>query len=81
MNVQPITSPPPWRSIASDFSVFRPPGTHSFDRRHVHFQESAFRDNNAAPRHLANGSQTRDRGGFQRKTRNDNLNFRGESRF
>ncbi|GFW51037.1 transposon Tf2-9 polyprotein [Trichonephila clavipes] len=52
-NVQPITSP--WRSAASEFSVFRHPGTHSFDRRHVHFQESAFRDNYAAPRHSARG--------------------------
>ncbi|GFU49547.1 hypothetical protein TNCV_1590861 [Trichonephila clavipes] len=65
----------PRRNVASEFSVFRHPSTHSSDRRHVHFQESAFRDNYAAPRHLANGSQTRDRGG------NGNLNFRGESRF
>ncbi|GFS97892.1 retrovirus-related Pol polyprotein from transposon 17.6 [Trichonephila clavipes] len=36
---------PPRRS---DFSVSRHPG---FDGRHVHFQESAFRDNYAAPRH------------------------------
>ncbi|GFX08809.1 hypothetical protein TNCV_4228291 [Trichonephila clavipes] len=71
----------PRRNAASEFSVFRQPSTHSSDRRHVHFQESAFRDNYAAPRHLANGSQTRDRGGFRRNTRNDNLNFRGESRF
>ncbi|GFW43355.1 hypothetical protein TNCV_2924031 [Trichonephila clavipes] len=80
-NVRPITSPP-GGNAASEFSVFRHPSTHSFDRRHVHFQESAFRDNYAAPRHSANGSQTtsRDRG-FRRNTRNDNLNFRGESRF
>ncbi|GFU61391.1 hypothetical protein TNCV_3404791 [Trichonephila clavipes] len=45
--------PSPRRSAASDFSVFRHPGTHSFDRRNVHFQESAFRDNYAAPRHPA----------------------------
>ncbi|GFX87324.1 hypothetical protein TNCV_3368941 [Trichonephila clavipes] len=47
INVQLITSPPEKRG--SDFSVFRHPGTHSFDRRNVHFQESAFRDNYAAP--------------------------------
>ncbi|GFW59123.1 hypothetical protein TNCV_2780541 [Trichonephila clavipes] len=79
-NVEPINSPP--GNAASEFSVFRHPCTHSFDLRHVYFQESAFRDNYAAPRHSANGSQTtsRDRG-FRRNTRNDNLNFRGESRF
>ncbi|GFU73236.1 hypothetical protein TNCV_493611 [Trichonephila clavipes] len=43
-NVQPNTGPPR-RSAASEFSVFRHPGTHSFDRRHVHLEESAFRDN------------------------------------
>ncbi|GFT57399.1 hypothetical protein TNCV_2035251 [Trichonephila clavipes] len=80
INVQPITSPLR-RSAASDFSVFRHPGTHSFDRRHVHFQESAFRDNYAAPRHSARGSHTTSGNrGFQRNTRNDNLNFRGDSR-
>ncbi|GFT19289.1 hypothetical protein TNCV_303891 [Trichonephila clavipes] len=69
---------PPRRS--AEFSVFRHPGTQSFDRRHVHFQESAFRDNYAAPRHSARGSHTTSRNrGFQRNTRNDNLNFRGES--
>ncbi|GFV31920.1 hypothetical protein TNCV_1649551 [Trichonephila clavipes] len=73
--------PAPRRSAASEFSVFRHPSTHSFDRRHVHFQESAFRDNYAAPRHSARGSHTTSRNrGFQRNTRNDNLNFRGESR-
>ncbi|GFY16771.1 hypothetical protein TNCV_4337721 [Trichonephila clavipes] len=72
----------PCGNASSEFSVFRHPSTHSFDRRHVHFQESAFRDNYAAPRHSANGSQTASRGrGFRRNTRNDNLNFRGESRF
>ncbi|GFU69492.1 hypothetical protein TNCV_2813831 [Trichonephila clavipes] len=77
-NYQP---PLPRRSAASEFSVFRHPGTHSFDRRHVHFQESAFLDNYADPRHLARGSHTTSRNrGFQRNTRNDNLNFRGESR-
>ncbi|GFX80197.1 hypothetical protein TNCV_2642131 [Trichonephila clavipes] len=71
----------PQRNTASEFSVFRHPSTHSSDRRHVHFQESAFRNNYAASRHSVNGSQTRDRGGFRRNTRNDNLNFRGEGRF
>ncbi|GFY13421.1 hypothetical protein TNCV_1802921 [Trichonephila clavipes] len=72
---------PPRRSAASEFSVFRHPGTHPFDRRHVHFQESAFRDNYAAPRHSARESHTTSRNrGFQRNTRNDNLNFHGESR-
>ncbi|GFV83472.1 hypothetical protein TNCV_982351 [Trichonephila clavipes] len=73
-------------NAASEFSVFRHPSTHSFDRRRVHFHESAFRDNYAAPRHSANVSQSTSRGrgntaGFRRNTRNDNLNFRGESRF
>ncbi|GFT84418.1 hypothetical protein TNCV_1636841 [Trichonephila clavipes] len=72
---------PPPEKRASDFSVFRHPGTHSFDRRHVNFQESAFRDNHAVPRHLARGSHTTSRNrGFQRNTRNENLNFRRESR-
>ncbi|GFX67460.1 hypothetical protein TNCV_3463491 [Trichonephila clavipes] len=76
INAQPITSPPEKR--ASDFSVSRHPG---FDGRHVHFQESAFRDNYAAPRHPARGTHTTSGNrGFQRYTRNDNLNFRGESR-
>ncbi|GFW65163.1 hypothetical protein TNCV_394291 [Trichonephila clavipes] len=43
---------PPRRSAASDFSVSRHPG---FDGRHVHFQESTFRDNYAAPRHPVKG--------------------------
>ncbi|GFV80752.1 hypothetical protein TNCV_4619131 [Trichonephila clavipes] len=34
----------PRGNAASEFSVFRHPSTHSFDRRRVHFQESAFRD-------------------------------------
>ncbi|GFU68271.1 hypothetical protein TNCV_833981 [Trichonephila clavipes] len=72
---------PPRRNATSEFSVFRHPSTHSSDRRHVHFEESAFRDNYAAPRHSANGSQTMDRGRFLSKTRNDNVNFRGEGRF
>ncbi|GFS90482.1 hypothetical protein TNCV_4096911 [Trichonephila clavipes] len=73
---------PPRGNAASEFSVFRHPSTHSFDRRRVHFQESAFRDNYAAPRLSANGSQTTSRGrGFRRNTRNDDLNFHGESRF
>ncbi|GFU37736.1 hypothetical protein TNCV_1466061 [Trichonephila clavipes] len=81
-NVEPITSPPnPRRNAASEFSVFGHPSTHSSDRRHVHFQESAFRDNYAAPRHSAKGAQTRNRGGFRSNTRNDTLNFRGETRF
>ncbi|GFS68186.1 hypothetical protein TNCV_439331 [Trichonephila clavipes] len=72
---------PSRRDAAGEFSVFRHPSTHSFDRRHVHFQESAFRDNYAAPRHSASGSHTTSRNrGFQRNTRNDNLNFRGENR-
>ncbi|GFT87412.1 retrovirus-related Pol polyprotein from transposon 412 [Trichonephila clavipes] len=45
-NALPITSPR--RNAASDYSVSRHPG---FDGRHVHFRESAFRDNYAAPRH------------------------------
>ncbi|GFT61218.1 integrase catalytic domain-containing protein [Trichonephila clavipes] len=45
---------PPGGNAASEFSVFRLPSTHSFDRRHVHFQESAFCDNYAALRHSAN---------------------------
>ncbi|GFY33031.1 integrase catalytic domain-containing protein [Trichonephila clavipes] len=52
---------PPCRNAAGEFSVFRQPNTHSFDRRHVHFQESAFRDNYAAPRHSANISQSTSR--------------------
>ncbi|GFU82009.1 hypothetical protein TNCV_516901 [Trichonephila clavipes] len=69
---------PPRRSAASDFSVSRHP---DFDRRHVHFQESAFRDNYAAPRHPVRGTHTTSGNrGFQRYTRNDNLNFCGESR-
>ncbi|GFY26005.1 hypothetical protein TNCV_1917551 [Trichonephila clavipes] len=43
--------PTPRGNAASEFSVFRHPSTHSFDRRRDHFQESAFRDNYAAPRH------------------------------
>ncbi|GFT68966.1 hypothetical protein TNCV_1804821 [Trichonephila clavipes] len=77
---------PPWGNAAGEFSVFRPPNTHSFDQRRVHFHESAFRDNYTAPRHSANVSQSTSRGRgdvtrFRRNTRNDNLNFRGESRF
>ncbi|GFU56643.1 hypothetical protein TNCV_3930401 [Trichonephila clavipes] len=49
---------PPQRSAASEFSVSRHPGTHLSDGRHVHFQESAFRDNYAAPRHPARGTHT-----------------------
>ncbi|GFT52481.1 hypothetical protein TNCV_14621 [Trichonephila clavipes] len=77
---------PSWGNAASEFSVFRHQSTHSFDRRRVHFHDSAFRDNYTAPRHSANGSQRTSRGrgntaGFRRNTRNDNLNFRGECRF
>ncbi|GFS77779.1 hypothetical protein TNCV_553631 [Trichonephila clavipes] len=73
---------PPRGNAVSEFSFFRHPSTHYVDRRHVNFQESAFRNNYAAPRHSANGSQTASRGrGFRRNTRNGNLNFRGESRF
>ncbi|GFX18155.1 hypothetical protein TNCV_1578341 [Trichonephila clavipes] len=57
---KPITNPPRGNA-ASEFSVFRHPSTHSFDRRRVHFQESAFRDNYAAPKHSAHGSQTTSR--------------------
>ncbi|GFV81237.1 integrase catalytic domain-containing protein [Trichonephila clavipes] len=39
---------PPPEKCTSDFSVSRHLG---FDGRHVHFRESAFRDNYAAPRH------------------------------
>ncbi|GFW15533.1 hypothetical protein TNCV_4656731 [Trichonephila clavipes] len=77
---------PPWGNAAGEFSVFRHPNTHSFDQRRVHFHDSAFRDNYAAPRHSATVPQRTSRGrgnaaGFRRNTRNDNLNFRGESRF
>ncbi|GFT48897.1 hypothetical protein TNCV_2771121 [Trichonephila clavipes] len=77
---------PPWGNAANEFSVFRQPNTHSFDQRRVHFHDSNFRDNYTVPRHSANVSQrtSRDRGDvtrFRRNTRNDNLNFRGESRF
>ncbi|GFX09823.1 hypothetical protein TNCV_654221 [Trichonephila clavipes] len=46
-------SQPPWGNAAVEFSVFRHPNTHSFDRRRVHFHDSAFRDNYTAPRHSA----------------------------
>ncbi|GFU68232.1 hypothetical protein TNCV_39421 [Trichonephila clavipes] len=77
---------PPWGNAAGEFSVFRQPNTHSFDQRHVHFHDSTFRDNYTAPRHSINVSQrtSRDKGDvtrFRRNTRNDNLNFRGESLF
>ncbi|GFV38287.1 hypothetical protein TNCV_1619331 [Trichonephila clavipes] len=77
---------PPWGNAAGEFSVFRQPNTHSFDQRRVHFHDSAFRDNYTAPRHSANVSQRTSRGrvntaGFRPNTRNDNLNFSGESRF
>ncbi|GFW43936.1 hypothetical protein TNCV_231751 [Trichonephila clavipes] len=79
-NEEPITSPPR-RDAVGEFSVFRHPSTHYFDWRDVHLQESAFRDNYASPRHSASGSHTTSRNrGFQRNNRNDNLNFRGESR-
>ncbi|GFT54295.1 hypothetical protein TNCV_2467911 [Trichonephila clavipes] len=66
---------PPWGNAAGEFSVFRQPNTHSFDQRRVHFHESAFRDNYAAPRHSANVSQSTSRGRgdvtrFRRNTRN-----------
>ncbi|GFW58902.1 uncharacterized protein TNCV_4620031 [Trichonephila clavipes] len=68
---------PPRRNAASDYSVSRHPG---FDGRRVHFRESAFRDNYAAPRHPVRGSHTTSGNkGFQRYNRNDTLNFRGES--
>ncbi|GFX03049.1 hypothetical protein TNCV_4288321 [Trichonephila clavipes] len=75
---------PPWGKAAGEFSVFRHPNTHSFDQRRVHFHDSAFRDNYTAPRHSATAPQRTSRGrgntaGFRRNTRNDNLNFRGES--
>ncbi|GFW78679.1 hypothetical protein TNCV_4261021 [Trichonephila clavipes] len=77
---------PPCGNAASEYSVFRHPSTHSFDRRRVHYHDSAFRDNYAAPRHSANVSQSTSRGRgdvtrFRRNMRNGNLNFRGESRF
>ncbi|GFX31439.1 hypothetical protein TNCV_432811 [Trichonephila clavipes] len=77
---------PPWGNAAGELSVFRQLNTHSFDQRRVHFHESAFRDNYAAPRHSANVSQSTSRGRgdvtrFRRNTRNGNVNFRGESRF
>ncbi|GFW16387.1 hypothetical protein TNCV_442621 [Trichonephila clavipes] len=76
-NALPITSLSR-RNAASDFSVSRHPG---FDGRHVHFRESAFRDNYAAPRHPVRGPHTTSGNrGFQRYTRNNNLNFHGESR-
>ncbi|GFX38904.1 hypothetical protein TNCV_4753801 [Trichonephila clavipes] len=69
---------PPRRNAASDYSVSRHPG---FDGRRVHFRESAFRDNYAAPRNPVRGSHTTSENrGFQRYNRNDTLNFRGESR-
>ncbi|GFS81466.1 hypothetical protein TNCV_896061 [Trichonephila clavipes] len=69
---------PPRRNAASDYSVSRHPG---FYGRRVHFRESAFRDNYAAPRHPVRGSHTTSGNrGFQRYNRNDALNFRGESR-
>ncbi|GFX61882.1 uncharacterized protein TNCV_3219251 [Trichonephila clavipes] len=77
---------PPWGNAAVEFSVFRHPNTHSFDQRRVHFHDWAFRDNYTAPRHSATVPQ-RTSGGrrnvarFTRNTRNDNLNFHGESRF
>ncbi|GFT46389.1 hypothetical protein TNCV_3127331 [Trichonephila clavipes] len=76
----------PWGNAAGEFSVFRHPNTHSFDQRRVHFHDSAFRDNYTVPRHSATVPQRTSRGrgnaaGFRRNTRNDNLNFRGESRF
>ncbi|GFW92675.1 retrovirus-related Pol polyprotein from transposon 17.6 [Trichonephila clavipes] len=42
---------PPRRNAASDYSISSHPG---LDGRHVHFRESAFRDNYAAPRHPYN---------------------------
>ncbi|GFT99788.1 hypothetical protein TNCV_748681 [Trichonephila clavipes] len=79
-------SQPPWGNAAGLFSVFRHPNTHSFDQRRVHFHDSTFRDNYTAPRHSATVPQRSSRGRgnvarFRRNTRNDNLNFRGESRF
>ncbi|GFT52892.1 hypothetical protein TNCV_1460001 [Trichonephila clavipes] len=73
---------PPWGNAASEFSVFRHPSTHSFDRRRVHFHDSAFRDNYAAPRHSANVSQSTSRGRgdvtrFRRNTRNGNRDYTG----
>ncbi|GFU55523.1 hypothetical protein TNCV_4339191 [Trichonephila clavipes] len=84
-NAKRITTPPRGNA-AGKFSVFRHPNTHSIDQRRVHFHESAFRDNYTAPRHSANVSQSTSRGRgdvtrLRRNTRNDNLNFRGESRF
>ncbi|GFU37783.1 hypothetical protein TNCV_1466461 [Trichonephila clavipes] len=75
----------PWGKAASEFSVFRHPNTHSFDQQRLHLHDSAFCDNNTAPRHSATVPQrtSRDRGNaadFRRNMRNDTLNFRGESR-
>ncbi|GFV85036.1 hypothetical protein TNCV_3319751 [Trichonephila clavipes] len=69
---------PPWEMPEGEFSVFRHPNTHSFDQRRVHFHDSAFRDNYAAPRHSATVPQRTSRGrgnaaGFRRNTSNDNL--------
>ncbi|GFU53896.1 hypothetical protein TNCV_3056161 [Trichonephila clavipes] len=68
----------PRRNAASEYSIARHPGS---DGRHVHFRESAFRDNYAAPRHPVRGSHTNSGNrGFQRYNRNETLNSRGESR-
>ncbi|GFY16406.1 hypothetical protein TNCV_2350491 [Trichonephila clavipes] len=75
-NALPVTSPR--RNAASKYSVSSHPG---LDGRHVHFRESAFRDNYAAPRHPVRGSHTNSGNrGFQRYNRNETLNSRGESR-
>ncbi|GFY22880.1 hypothetical protein TNCV_2181411 [Trichonephila clavipes] len=72
----PVTSPR--RNAASDYSISSHPG---LDGRHVHFRESALRDNYAAPRHSVRGSHTNSGNrGFQRYNRNETLHSRGESR-
>ncbi|GFU83768.1 hypothetical protein TNCV_2266891 [Trichonephila clavipes] len=77
---------PPWGNGEDEFSVIRHPNTHSFDQRRVYFHDSAFHDNYTAPRHSETAPQRTSRGrgntaGFRRNKRNDNLNFREESRF
>ncbi|GFX78728.1 uncharacterized protein TNCV_3695641 [Trichonephila clavipes] len=67
--------PPGETPLASIFQIT--PG----QKGHLHFGESAFRDNYAAPRHSVRRSHTNSGNrGFQRYHRNETLNSRGESR-
>ncbi|GFV79290.1 hypothetical protein TNCV_71581 [Trichonephila clavipes] len=60
---------PPRRNAASEYSFSSSPRPGG---RHVHFGESAFRDNYAAPRHSVRGSHTNSENrGFQRYRRNE----------